>query len=118
MAEYISKEALINVLDDHQKKLSGKYATAMIWDYYIDNLKECILRSPGADVVDRQWIPALKQLPEEGEKTLLLYDNGKISGGKYIGEKMWEVDFPDLVKTTKIIAWIPLPEPYQEQEDE
>ena len=62
-----------------------------------------------------QWISCSEKLPVEYERAITLYDNGKISGGEYIGNRTWNVDYGDSDKKVKIVAWMPLPEPYAER---
>lgn len=63
--------------------------------------------------LERRWIPVTERLPEKHERTITLYDNGKISGGEYIGDRTWNVDYGDSDKKVKIVAWMPRPAPYR-----
>lgn len=65
-----------------------------------------------------RWIPCSEKLPDKNERLALLYDNGLVSGGKYLGERIYDVDFPDQNKKTKVIAWMPLPQPYKAESEE
>lgn len=61
-----------------------------------------------------EWIPCSERLPESNsERIILLYDNGLISGGKYLGDRTFDIDFRDNDKKTKVVAWMPLPKPYE-----
>ena len=62
----------------------------------------------GADSL--KWTSCETDLPERGTLCTLLYCNGKISGGKYLGGRAWDVDFPDQVLDTKVIAWMQTPQ--------
>lgn len=64
----------------------------------------------------RQWIPCSERLPKEGIRAVLLYSNEKISGGVYMGDRVWNVDYNDTDLSTYIIAWMPLPETYKGEE--
>ena len=67
----------------------------------------------------QQWVSCSERLPEpNSERIILLYDNGLISGGKYLGDKTFVIDFQDIDKKTKVVAWMPLPESWKESEDE
>lgn len=57
-----------------------------------------------------RWIPVEERLPKKDEKVILLYSNRKISGGKYKGSRTFEIDFKELNKKIKVIAWMPSPE--------
>lgn len=58
-----------------------------------------------------QWIPCSERLPQKGTKAILLYSNGKISGGNYLGERTWDIDYADADLKVSVIAWMPLPQP-------
>ncbi len=57
-----------------------------------------------------KWTSCETDLPEKGTLCTLLYSNGKISGGEYLGGRAWDVDFPDQVLDTKVIAWAEAPQ--------
>jgi len=80
---------------------------------FTDMLKSTPTVEPSAEP-DQKWIPCSKLLPKEGESAILRYSNGKISGGRYIGNRVWYVDYGDSDKTVSVTAWMPLPEPYKE----
>lgn len=60
-----------------------------------------------------RWILCSEKSPDKNERLALLYDNGLVSGGKYLGDRTYDVDFPDQNKKTKVIAWMPLPQFYK-----
>ena len=64
-----------------------------------------------------EWIPCSKRLPEKGETVIACTSDGTFAGqyheeGWY-REYMFFYDSEILVR--EVIAWQPLPEPYQEQ---
>lgn len=59
------------------------------------------------------WIPCSERLPKKGMRAVLLYSNEKISGGVYLGDRVWNVDYNDTDLSVYIVAWMPLPEPYE-----
>lgn len=67
-----------------------------------------------ADGTPQQWISVSERLPKKGTKSILLYSNGKISGGGYLGKRTWDIDYADVDLNVSVIAWMPLPEPYKE----
>lgn len=85
-------------------------------------------------IEERKWIPCSERLPEEKDAGKILKKLGTNKRSEYVlvtvevkGERMtvvacthdgkWNWDkkyaFPDY----KVIAWMPLPEPYQEEGD-
>lgn len=103
----------------------------------LTEIKECVERVPSAQS-EQQWIPCSERLPEEDgdywvtadpryvppqykSTDIILWSNGKWMMADYFildgeGRKMpeynaVEVDIP-------IIAWMPLPEPYKEKDNE
>ena len=61
----------------------------------------------------QRWIPCSERLPKKGTKAILLYSNGKISGGGYLGERTWDIDYADVDLSVSVLAWMPLPKPYK-----
>lgn len=72
------------------------------WDV-LDNLDAV----PAVEPEPSQWIPASERLPEEGERAILRYSNGKISGGTYIGRRTCDVDFVDTDPAVSVVEWRP-----------
>lgn len=75
----------------------------------------------------RRWIPVTESLPEEGDEfypmNIVTAENGEIGFGVYRwddgawyvrlteGDEHYETGY-------KVIAWMPLPEPYREEQDD
>ena len=55
------------------------------------------------------WIPCTPEMmPMPNERCILLYSNGKISGGNYdYGNESFIVDFPDKDKSVRVMKWMP-----------
>ena len=55
------------------------------------------------------WIPCTPEtMPMPNERCILLYSNGKISGGEYdYGNDNFIVDFPDKDKSVRVMKWMP-----------
>ena len=69
------------------------------------------------------WIPIQESLPPDGEEVLLTvtFTDRVTIGDRYVnrdGEESWSVyeGFAD-AKREDILAWKPLPEPYEEREE-
>lgn len=66
----------------------------------------------------KQWIPCSERLPKiSSERLALRYSNGLVSGGTYLGNKTFDVDFPDCNKKTTVMEWMPLPKLYKEKDE-
>lgn len=74
--------------------------------------------APTIEPKQGEWIPCSERLPEIGMKTILLYDSEEISGGTYIGNLAWNAAFASKNEFVKVIAWMPLPEPWKGTDDE
>ena len=66
-----------------------------------------------------KWIPVSERLPEEGLTVLILAENGNIEFGQR-DENKWEWLAESIAdywtEAEEVIAWQPLPEPYEEAE--
>ena len=66
--------------------------------------------------MENKWIPVSKELPEEGIRVLLCYELGEMACG-------WNEDgnlrsWDDYICFGDPIAWMYLPEQYEEEEEE
>jgi hypothetical protein len=60
-----------------------------------------------------EWIPVERALPESEKRVLCLHEHKVVDCGHYI-EKEWYCDLDEYsTKRNKVIAWMPLPEPYR-----
>ena len=96
------------------------------------NIKEC----PYFDLSDKygnsaryyrenQWIPVSERLPEDEQVVLIQDTEGTIWIWKYIGENLeykyrglyqWSDENENWQLIDEVVAWMPLPEPYTEDE--
>ena len=58
----------------------------------------------------QQWIPCNERLPEEGNNILAQYMNGDVGIIAHVRMKAWNIITEPCAT---IIAWMPLPKPYQ-----
>lgn len=67
-----------------------------------------------------KWIPVSERLPEEGLTVLILAENGQIEFGQR-DENKWEWLAESIAdywtEAEEVIAWQPLPEPYEEADE-
>ena len=100
----VDKEELIKALQYDREQYEEGYADAK------SNFQE-----------QTRWIPVKENYPEEGIDVLVCdnYGNIKITKGGYITieTKTWCWDVDDF-SFGSIVAWKPLPEPYDEKESE
>lgn len=62
----------------------------------------------------REWIPVEEKMPKNLENILVSCDNGEVDYGFY-SDDHFVLDYID-DEAYPVIAWMPLPEPYKENE--
>lgn len=64
-----------------------------------------------------EWIPVEERLPESCEYVLVSCVNGAVEyGAYYAGDKDWSLISTD--RQCKVLAWQPLPKPYEVKEND
>lgn len=122
------KEALKVVQEDVERLGELKEACEVIMTLYdvAENSYHEGLED-GQMVCDEKWIPAAKKQPKvEGEYLITVCVEApmcrtlyKITIGSWRVEKGWYHEtYPGCVAKYYVLAWMPLPEPYKEGEDE
>lgn len=58
-----------------------------------------------------RWIPCSERPPEDGERVIVQYGDGRLGVIERVRLKIW-----NLINSpyAKVVAWMPLPEPYKE----
>ena len=88
------------------------------WD--CDECVEALYMAIEALQQEPKWIPVSERLPEEGLTVLILAENGHIEFGQR-DENKWEWLAESLsdywTEAEEVIAWQPLPEPYEEADE-
>lgn len=102
MSDPVDRQAAINAIENTDCELS-----ADAWD----ELTDAIMRLPSA----QQWIPVTERLPEYDEKVIVTKkvegrpDTVDISYCYVQKEGFWS----DTGFAAKVVAWMPLPEPFK-----
>ena len=68
-------------------------------------------------VQPERWIPCSERLPEDGEN-VFVYMFGDSPYIAWINDGLWETDDFACEKEENPVAWMPLPEPYREGEQD
>ena len=63
---------------------------------------------------ETQWIPCSERLPENAMNVIAQFSSGTVTELRYAGNGIFEGIYD--YSTKVIIAWMPLPEPYREEE--
>ena len=61
-----------------------------------------------------QWILCSERLPEDNTDVIICFYNGEITEMRYLGNEIFQGIYKHTTKV--IVAWMPLPEPYKEEE--
>lgn len=102
-----------------KKKETNELVTRIFEDE--EGIKEITSDDYIVEVKENGWIPVKKKTPERGRDVLVTYI-GYSTGGRFsngtahydFGKWWWSVN--DSIVKVEIIAWMPLPEPYQGEE--
>ena len=65
---------------------------------------------------ETRWIPCSERLPENEMNVIAQFSSGTVTELRYAGNGIFKGIYD--YSTKVIIAWMPLPEPYKEGEDE
>ena len=117
MSDYISRQAVINTLDNMDKALDEDRTV----EKYKELLTECIKVLPSAEN-QGEWIPVSERLPEEEDKRYwICTDCGYQCECRWTNLNHfwthlttdWHWHVMDIPQYNEVIAWMPLPEPYK-----
>lgn len=107
----ISKEALLKALGDMR---SASFKHAMELKLISDDVEKIPDDGP------ENWIPISEHYPRPGQKVLITYELNGVRGvaldAIYSREK--DIWLPSEKIAVEVIAWMPLPNPYEERREE
>ena len=103
---------LFNANGSLKRKLS---AEEMVLIYAIGNVlkKKAVEDAEDTNVLGK-WIPCSERLPENEMNVIAQFSSGTVTELRYAGNGIFEGIYE--YSTKIIIAWMPLPEPYREEE--
>ena len=116
MDDLISRQAAIDAIRASTSKYTGFMEMEMYTD---DDAVEAIEALPSVQP-EQQWIPCSERLPEHGGRYLISVLDGinrRTTVAPYLPRcKAWAMN--GRMAYWKVIAWLPLPEPYREEEQD
>ena len=101
MTRLIDADALMNRID-HDTAFSAL-------------LEELLDAQPIVDI-EPHWIPCSEQLPEDDRSKVVTLANGNAEVGYYSNGDWWCVGDKVTLENQTVIAWMPLPKPYEVKE--
>lgn len=108
MRKHKSDEDFIdNISDDFV--MGFMISQRMVWDDY-DNGTQRENDDFG------KWIPCSERLPEDNTDVIVCFYSGTVTEMRYWGNGIFQGIYEHTTKV--IVAWMPLPKPYKEGEDE
>lgn len=117
MDDLISRQAAIDEIDAHIKSLSTR-GVSYEGHYYIDGLESAklIIEDLPSTQPEQQWIPCKERQPEEDGAYLvtLTYIDNKGTEHRYTSIQEFKCGMWIMFGSCRIEAWMPLPEPYRE----
>ena len=116
-SDLISRQAAIDAVNSWRGRFSEEYNEA------IDDCENSIKKLPPAQP-EPQWIPVERELPEDFTDVLVWFEYFRYGDynclyqthgiGTYVANyNLWTVNHETGWKDLRVIAWMPLPEPYK-----
>lgn len=125
----IDEKKLIEDIKGWQEDIHDNEYDAIKYDFVFERIYEMVEEQPKVDVPDTnvgEWIPVSERLPENGCGVLVTV-NGKHNNitfvdaleiAEYDNTEGWIVEEYLQWTDPDVTAWMPLPEPYKESEEE
>ena len=106
MSEWIDREKAIEDLQNGDP--------SQLYD--LEDIKYWLNCLPSAQP-EQQWIPCSERLPEVNGTYIVCYEDASVPMDWFNGHWFFYRTNPAVEETGTIIAWMPLPEPWKEEEE-
>lgn len=117
----IDADALISFIDPEHLRHSGELTFSEV------DVINMLNHAPTAFDVEElrsnsettsKWVPCSERLPENAMNVIAQFSSGTVTELRYAGNGIFEGIYEYEYSTKVIIAWMPLPKPYREVDDE
>ena len=95
--------------------LDGMMAVSPTGYIHGDTVADMISDAPTLEI-EPQWIPCSKRLPDDDRTKVVTLANGNAEAGYYSNGDWWCIGDSISLENPTVIAWMPLPEPYEVDE--
>ena len=84
------------------------------FDTYADYITalDAVTEAPTVDA-EPKWIPCSERLPDDDRSKVVTLANGNVEAGYYSNGDWWCIGDSISLENPTVIAWMPLPEPYE-----
>jgi hypothetical protein len=107
---------LIRILTKADNHDNGVTYEVSLYQAEYDAIEEAIRLLEADQTVPVEWIPCSERLPEDDRTKVVTLANGNAEAGYYSNGDWWCVGDSINLENPKVIAWMPLPKPYEEKQ--
>ena len=109
-ADALTDELIKGIEEDTDKSIQSSLAKSVCM-----LICKAIERQPTIDA-ELHWIPCEERLPEDDRSKVVTLANGNAEVGYYSNGDWWCVGDKVTLENQTVIAWMPLPKPYEVKE--
>ena len=106
---FVGHQKFIEYMDNAEIGSFGKWQFANGFNMGLTAVEVAIKKLPSA----QQWIPCSERLPDDDRTKVVTLANGNAEAGYYSNGDWWCVGDSIALENPTVIAWMPLPEPYE-----